>query len=190
MTIIPAPLDSDLVYIAQIVGGHGIHGVLKIQCFLDNPHDFKLYSPIFNTSGKKYLFDVLSITPKHILARLDGIHDRTEADTLKGLKLYIERRALKSLSEEEYYQRDLLGAAVLNTERETIGKLLHIHNYGAQDILDISLNDGTMLLVPFQKDIVPEVSPDPAHPEKGFLILESDYLASALTPPSHDPKDR
>ncbi len=185
MTIIPAPLDSDLVYVAQIVGGHGIHGVLKIQCFLDNPHDFKLYSPIFDTSRKKYRFDVLSITPKHILARLDGIHDRTEADALKGLKLYIERSALKSLSEEEYYQRDLLGATVLNTEREIIGKLLHIHNYGAQDILDISLNDGTMILVPFQKEIVPEVSPNSDHPEKGFVIIESAYLASVLAPPDN-----
>ncbi len=177
-----SPLDLDLVCIAQIRGGHGIHGALKIQCFLDNPQDFKMYSPLLDSSGKKYFFTVLSITPKHILVRLDGIKDRTEADALKGLKLYIERLALKSLPEEEYYQRDLLGCVVLNTEREDIGKLLHIHNYGAQDILDITLHDGTSLLIPFQKEIVPEVFPNPDHPEKGFLVLDSDYLASSLSP--------
>ncbi|MBS0184756.1 MAG: 16S rRNA processing protein RimM [Proteobacteria bacterium] len=182
-------LDSELVYVAQIVGGHGIHGAFKIQCFLDDPYDFKLYSPLFDTSKKEYFFDVLSITPKHILARLKDVHNRTEADALKGLKLYTKRQAFKSLSEEEYYQRDLLGCSILNTERTLVGKLLHIYNHGAQDILDVLLNDGTSLLVPFQKEIVPEVSPNPNHPEEGFLVIDSFYLASALAHPSNSPKD-
>lgn len=173
--------SSDLIFVAQIAGGHGVQGALKIQSFFENQEDFKLYSPFLDNTGKKYFFKVLSVTPKHVLARLEDVHTRTEADNLKGLKLYIPREALKSLPEEEFYLHDLLACKVLNSAHEDMGILEHIHNYGAQDILEITLKDGASVLVPFQKEIVLDVSPHPSEQGKGFIVLDKAYLENLRT---------
>ncbi len=178
------PSSSELILAARVVGGHGIHGVLKIHCFLDNPHNFKKYLPIVDASGKIYDFEILSITPKHILGRLPGIETRTQADGLKGLQLYIQRQSLNPLPQDEYYHHDLIGCQVLSYNGELLGKLIAISNYGAQDILEIVLLDGKNLLLPFQKEFVSEVTPHLLMPSEGYIRLTADYSLdpSPLTP--------
>ena len=172
-----SPNPSNLTCVAQIIGSHGVRGVLKVKSFLESSEDLNAYGSLWDVSGKTaYSFEILSITPKCILARLKGIQNRNESDAIKGLKLYAERSKFKSLKEDEYYERDLLGCSVLDTSGTQIGILTHILNYGAGDILEIQTKDDSTLLIPFQKDIVLKIDANYDFPEKGSMTLDASHV--------------
>lgn len=181
------PKPSDLICVAQIIGSHGVRGVLKIRSFLEDSEDLNSYGPLWDAMGQNsYAFEILSITPKCILARLKDIQTRNESDALKGLKLWAERSKFKSLNEDEYYERDLLGCSVLDTSGNQIGILTRISNYGAGDILEIKLKDGSSLLIPFQKDIVLKINANFEVPEKGSIVLDASYVEATQKSLSQD----
>ena len=50
-----------------------------------------------------------------VIARLDGIADRDQAETLKGLRLYVPRDELPKPRRGEFYHADLVGLAAVDT---------------------------------------------------------------------------
>jgi 16S rRNA processing protein RimM len=93
-----------------------------------------------------------------VAAAFAGIADRTAAETLKGVELYVERARLPEPDEDEWYYADLIGLAAISPEGETLGEVIAVQNFGAGDLLEIRpAAGGRTLLVPFVKAAVPVV---------------------------------
>ena len=93
-----------------------------------------------------------------MIALIDGVATREQAEALKGVRLYVARAALPELDEEEtYYQADLIGLSVETQSGEVLGKVLAVHNYGAGDFLEVRGPEGRALTLPFTKAAVPAV---------------------------------
>ena len=65
---------------------------------------------------------------------------------MRGTKLFVERKSLPALKENEYYVCDLINMAV-KQGRTIIGFVVDVQNYGASDILQIKKLDGSELLL-------------------------------------------
>ena len=68
-------------------------------------------------------------------AQLDGIDDRDAAEALREWEILIARSALPAAAEREYYQEDLLGFTVRNTEGAVLGELQHFLETPASPVM-------------------------------------------------------
>ena len=148
---------TDLLCIGVVVGAHGVKGAVRIKPFTEDPADLTAYGPLSTETGQKWRLKGASVDGKGVVtAKLDGVEDRNQAEALKGAKLYIERGALPEAEEDEFYIADLIGLAAETPEGKPLGKIKAVFNFGAGDIVEVSGEEGT-ILVPFSLAAVPVV---------------------------------
>lgn len=159
---------SQLVCVGQIVNVHGVKGMVKIRPYLKDPMGIGALGPLSDKSGK-YVFDVKAAHLKNgfIVARIKGIEDRTAAERLKGVELYVAQSSLPKAQTNEFYYSDLIGLRVLENNQE-VGQVVSVQNYGAGDILEIKTKAGKIIPLPFSKQTFPLVDI-----EKRMIILNT-----------------
>ena len=126
------------VRLGRISGAKGLKGEVRIRTFTGRPRDVAAYGPVEDGAGKRaFAVTVVAETDGGVIARIDGVRDRTEAERLKGIDLYVPRRALPPPPPGEYYQGDLMGLAAKTADGQALGRVLAIHDHGAGVILEI-----------------------------------------------------
>jgi 16S rRNA processing protein RimM len=142
------------VLLGVVAAPHGVRGLVRIKSFTEDPMAVGAYGPLSDEAGKKeYRVEALSAARGAVLARIDGVADRTAAEALRGLRLYVERDALPKAGEREWYEADLVGLPVVGRDGRDWGKVIALHDFGAGPVMEMS--GGVML--PFTDEAVPEI---------------------------------
>ena len=146
------------ICVARIGAAHGVRGEVKLWPFTEDPMAVLHYGPLSTKDGARQ-FEVARarVAKDHLVAVLKGVATREDAERVNGIELYISRDKLPATDAGEYYHADLIGLRAVNTQGETIGKVLAIHNFGAGDIIEIAPTQGSSLLLPFTNAVVPTV---------------------------------
>ena len=154
--------NSRRILLGEISGAHGIRGELLVRSYAGEPQDIAAYGPLEDENGARTVtLSVVRVTPKGVIARVAGVDDRTAADKLKGLKLYVERAKLPKANEDEFYHADLIGLRVDDLNGAEIGAIISVPNYGAGDLLEVRLKDSKQTeLIPLTKACVPSIDFD------------------------------
>ena len=93
-----------------------------------------------------------------LLAKVEGIGDRDAADALRGVELFVERDLLPQIEEDEFYYADLgLAGAAKLPDGVRYGTVKALHDYGAGDMIEFALKGSGDIVLPFTKDVVPEI---------------------------------
>lgn len=147
------------VLLGRIAGAHGIRGDIVVESYTAEPQDITAYGPLETEDGARQLdLSVARVTPKGVIARIAGITDRTAAERLKGLLLYVDRARLPPAEEGEFYHSDLIGLRAEDAEGRTIGAVAAMPNYGAGDLMELRLEGSRKTeLIPFTDAFVPVV---------------------------------
>jgi 16S rRNA processing protein RimM len=149
---------SRRVLLGRIVHAHGNRGEVAIVAYTAEPRDIAAYGPLADADGALFTITQTRTTAKGVVARLKGIEDRTAAEALKGVELYVDRDRLPAAADGEFYHADLIGLAVVDREGRTIGKIVAVQNFGAGDIIEVGLlGSRATQFVPFTETYVPEV---------------------------------
>ena len=150
--------DRDWVCVAVVAAAHGLRGVLKLRCFTERPEDVAAYGPVFD-QGKRRLFEleVIGPAPGGVLARAQGILDRNTAEALRGTQLFVPRAALPELGPDEFYYSDLEGMEALRPDGSHFGVVHGVDNFGAGDLIEVVVDDGRRLSLPFTRRTVPSI---------------------------------
>ena len=147
-------MSNDRVLLGVVAAPHGVRGLVRIKSFTEDPMALASYGPLSDEAGKKaYRVETLSAARGAVLARIEGVADRTAAEALRGLRLYIERSALPGTGEREWYEADLIGLRAVGRDGRGWGKVMAFHDFGAGSVMELS--GGTML--PFTDEAVPEI---------------------------------
>jgi len=148
-----------LILIAQAAGAFGVKGDLRITPYTDDPAALLRYRVLRREDGTAALtLTEGRVAQGALIARAREIATREQAQSLRGLRLYIERADLPDPGEDEFYIADLVGLAVLSPEGEALGAVKAVHNFGAGDLLEIMPMDGAPTwLAPFTLAVVPQV---------------------------------
>jgi 16S rRNA processing protein RimM len=165
--------------VGVVIGAHGIKGAVRVKTFTVEPSDVAAYGPVSDEAGvRRYAIKVLSASDGQVVASLAGVADRNAAEALKGLRLFVDRSALPAVEGvDEYYVQDLVGLSAEDGERRVIGKVIGAYDFGAGEVLELSLADGAVVMLPFTRATVPVVDlaggrivveiPYGARPEEG-----------------------
>lgn len=149
---------SKLVCVGQIINVHGIKGMVKIKPYLTNPMDIDSFGPLTDKNEKK-VFHLKAQSQKQgiVLARVDGVNDRTSAELIKGTMLYVSRDKLPQEDDAEFYYIDLVGLTVLENNQK-FGVVESVENFGAGDIINVRLNNGKVFPFDFSDSTFPVVN--------------------------------
>jgi 16S rRNA processing protein RimM len=149
---------TERILVGAIAGAHGVRGQVRIKSFTDDPADIAAYGPLSDESGqRRFDLEVTGQAKGGVIARIDGIADRTAAEALRGLRLYVPRAALPATQGDEYYRVDLIGLRAELADGTNFGRVIDVQNYGAGDVLEIERPDGATELLPFADRVVPVV---------------------------------
>ncbi|HET7932360.1 MAG TPA: ribosome maturation factor RimM [Rhodanobacteraceae bacterium] len=149
--------DGRPVLLGRIVGVHGVHGAVKLESFSEPRLAIFGYKPwlLERPSGAvEEIADAQGHAQgKGIVATLAGIADRDAAAALVGTKIFIPRAALPELEAGEYYQVDLEGLQVRNLADDDLGRVSHLFDNGAHDVLVTRDEAGRERLIPYVVDV-------------------------------------
>jgi 16S rRNA processing protein RimM len=152
-----------MVVMGRIVAAQGLLGWVKVQTFTEHLDSLIDYSSwmIGNDNHPWREIKVLECKThtKVLVAKLEGISDRTAAESCKGLLIAVHRSSLPQEGENEYYWSDLIGMTVINLEGDLLGKVDSLLDMGANDILCVNSDKGE-ILIPFLAHVVQQVSRD------------------------------
>lgn len=152
-------MPSKRILLGQIGAAHGIRGEVMIRTFTGAPQDIAAYGPLSNADEtRSFRLTVVRVTEKGVVARITGVTDRTQAETLRGTELYVERHLLPAAADGEFYYADLIGMTAADAEGRVVGEVIAVQNFGGGDMLEIRLAaSGKTEFVAFTDDFVPAV---------------------------------
>jgi 16S rRNA processing protein RimM len=150
-----------MVVMGKVVGAQGLQGWVKVHAFteyLDSLLDYETWYVGDEQSWRP--LEVLEANVhggKVLIAKLQGIADRTAAEKCKGLLIAVPRDSLPEQPEGEYYWSDLVGMSVENLAGEKFGIVDSLLETGANDVLVVK-GDGGEKLIPFIDSVIKQVS--------------------------------
>ena len=153
----PDPAD-ELIRLGAIATAHGVRGLVKVKSFTEVPEDVAAYGPLTDAAGRRsFRLTLKGKAGGLLLAAIEGVADRTAAEALRGTELYVPRSQLPEPEEETFYWSDLEGLLAMDAEGRAVGRVEAVLDYGAGPVLQLRLEAGGELLLPFAERFVPDV---------------------------------
>jgi len=144
------------VLLAAVIGAQGLKGEVKAKLFTAAPDALPRYSVLHTSAGRKLKITAFRpIKAGEAVIAFEGVRDRNAAEALKGVELFVDRAALPTTEEDEFYHADLIGLEARDVEGRVLGKVSALHNYGASDVIELARPDGDSVLLAFSKETVP-----------------------------------
>jgi 16S rRNA processing protein RimM len=153
----------------RIGAAHGVRGEVRIASFTADPLALASYGPLVtDRPGLVIEIEAARATTNVLVARLKGVTDRTAAERLNGVELYVDRDKLPPADDDDFYHADLIGLDARLRDGAVLGKVTAIPNFGASDLIEVTdRQSGDTYLYPFTKLVVPEV-----HIAEGYLVID------------------
>lgn len=151
--------SEEFVPVGKISGAFGVKGWMKIYSFTDPRDNILKYSPLYlSLKGQWVEAKVVGgqVQGKGIVMGLVNVTDRDQVIALVGSELAIKKTQLVPAEDGEYYWSDLIGLTVINSQQETLGKVDHLLETGAHDVLVVIGDDKEERLIPFVMDEIVE----------------------------------
>jgi 16S rRNA processing protein RimM len=146
----------DPVVIGVVVAPHGVRGTLRVRALGTGKHLREGKKPV--VAGVRRRISSARQTPRGFLVDLEGVESRTDALSLRGEQLLLDRRELDSTEEGEFYVADLVGLTAVSDAGEVLGMVADTFETAAHEVLVVrEENAGQYLYLPFTLEHVPEV---------------------------------
>ncbi|MBI3275798.1 MAG: 16S rRNA processing protein RimM, partial [Methylocystis sp.] len=113
-----------MVLLGRFGAAHGVRGEVRLQSFTAEPAAISTYGPLVDASGARRLV-IASLRPlskNMFVARVEGVGDRSQAEKLAGLTLYLPRAALPAPDDDEFYLADLEGLQAETLQGAALGR--------------------------------------------------------------------
>lgn len=156
----------DEILIGEITSTSGLKGEVRVFPHTDFPERFSHLTEIGvrrrSEPTRMARIEYARITGSRVVLKLAGVETIEDAEALRGAHLMIPREQMMPLREDEYYHDQLLGLEVVTTTGESLGKITHILQTGANDVYETPL-----AMIPAVKEFIREVDL-----EHGRMLVE------------------
>jgi 16S rRNA processing protein RimM len=151
-------VGENRIVIGRVSKPHGMKGEIRIEYFnSEDPNFFSRYQMIFiqGDTGSPQPYRPIAVRPhkKFVLAQLEGVRTREEAEQLRGKAVLVDITELPSLDEDEYYWHEILGMRVVTEEGENVGKITEILPTGSNDVYVVREGERECL-IPAIKEVI------------------------------------
>ena len=142
--------EREPIVLARVSGVYGVLGWVRLHSFTD-PRDAVFDYPDCQIGqGRNWRPAKIAAGKKHgkgLIAQFAGIEDRDAAQALVGAEVAVDRRQMPDPEPGHYYWADLEGLAVQQVDGTDLGRVSHLLETGANDVLVVQGTDE--VLIPF-----------------------------------------
>ncbi|MFK7829461.1 MAG: ribosome maturation factor RimM [Congregibacter sp.] len=163
-TSVSNPANEAMLLVGTINGVYGIKGWVKVHALTDPAENFLLFGRWFTQRAGAYepiKFTDGRVQGKGLIAKLDGVDDRTGAEALRGTQVWIHAEQLPELEDGDFYWHQLQGLKVVTEyagESVLLGVVDHLLATGGNDVLVVLQCEGSTddreRLIPYVPDTV------------------------------------
>jgi 16S rRNA processing protein RimM len=147
--------------VARIGRAHGIKGEVTVEVRTDEPEVRLGAGAVLATepaAAGPLRIEAGRVHSGRLLLRFEGVTDRGAAEALRNTLLIAEIDPEESPDDpEEFYDHQLVDLEVVTREGRVVGRIEEVAHLPAQDLLVVRRGDGGEALIPFVREIVPEV---------------------------------
>lgn len=151
------------VVVGRVAKAHGVSGELAVELRTDSPDERFADGAVLRArlrDGSRRELTVQSTRPHsgRLLVRFEQVATREVAESLRGCLLYADTADLPPTDDpDEFYDHELEGLAVVLEDGSEVGTVAEVVHVPGSELLAVNRPDGSQSLVPFVRDIVPEV---------------------------------
>jgi len=150
------------VVVGRIGKAHGIRGEVTVEVRTDDPElRFAVDAELATDRPLTPVLVVERARPHHgrLLVQFQGVPDRNAAELLRGTLLSVDADDDPGLDDpDEFYDHQLEGLRVVTTDGRLVGNVKEVLHTAAGELLSVTSETGSEVLVPFVSAIVTEVS--------------------------------
>ncbi|ABF13906.1 16S rRNA processing protein RimM [Baumannia cicadellinicola str. Hc (Homalodisca coagulata)] len=146
------------VVLGTISSAYGISGWLNIISFTQNAASIFEYQPWFIKKLNTWL-DVILDEWKYnyhnkLIIKINSIENREAAQLFANCNIIVDASQLPTLSDGDYYWKDLIGCQVETINSYQLGKVIDLIETGSNDVMVVQANQQhstkiNELLIPF-----------------------------------------
>ena len=157
------------IIVGQIKAAHGLQGQFKIRSFTENPEDIFLFDYVsIGSVYRDISLKKIGSAKQDFIVSCNPSITRNQVELIIKENIFINREQLP-ISNESFYFEDLISSNVITQNRDSIGIVLSVQNYGASDLLEIhSFTNKKNHLIPFTKETIVRVDI-----EKKLIVLKN-----------------
>lgn len=154
--------NTDLVPIGFIRAAQGLQGAVLVHAWSGQPESLISYGALQDATGEQtFSLAISSQKDKDFICKIKGVTDRTTAEKLRGIKLFLPANKLPPTADDEFYHRDLVNLSVDDQDGKTIGAVRDVVSLAQGDALLIEfthVDPAQTELLLFTKENVPFIS--------------------------------
>lgn len=151
-------MDKEYLLIGEIVKPQGIRGEVKLKAESQDMSRYARLREVYLKEGNdRTLVKVEKGRASGDFAylKLEGINDRNAAESLRGVRVYVDREHAIKLSPQEYFICDLIGLEAHTEDGERVGILRDVISpYKACDVYVFDTDRGEMMMPALKKAIL------------------------------------
>ncbi len=149
--------------IGVISSTHGIRGEVKVFPTTDDVKRFKKKMEVFMDTGdgdKLLRVESVKFFKQMVILKFYEYDSINDIERYKGKSLYVSRKNAIPLKEGEYYIADLIGMTVIEDTGELLGTLKDVIETGANDVYEVTMQDGNTILLPAIRECIIKINPE------------------------------
>ncbi len=131
-------MTTQPVVLGRISGLFGVRGWVKVYSYTEPREavlDYKRWLLSRKDGWQEATVAEGQRHGKTIIARIDGYVDRDQAASLSGTDIAVPRDELPETEQGEFYWSDLEGLTVVHRDGTELGKVAHLLETGANDVM-------------------------------------------------------
>jgi 16S rRNA processing protein RimM len=129
--------EDDLIAIGHVLGAHGVRGQVRVFSHTSPRENIVTFSPWILHQGDERIEVAVKGKKqgKNVLASLQNVANRDQAEALTGARILIHRDQLPQLDDGDFYWSQLVGLKVRNLQDVELGAVDHMLETGANDVM-------------------------------------------------------
>jgi len=148
-------VSSEPVVLGRISGLFGVRGWVKVFSYTDPREAVLQYTTWLLHRDGTWQATKVAEGQRHgksVIAHLDGVDDREQAQALVGSEIAVSRASMPQPDDGHYYWLDIIGLAVVDKHGAEFGNVASMLETGAHDVMVVQ--GERERLIPFVQDEV------------------------------------
>ena len=149
-------MKLERIKVGKITSPVGIKGEVKVYPYTDYLERFEELEEL-QADGDIVRIEKVRYKNEMVILKFEGIDDRNAAEVMRNKFLTIGKDELRELDEDKYYIFDLIGLEAVDQEGHHLGTVTDVIQNSAQDLYEITADNGKINLVPAVYELVTDI---------------------------------
>ncbi len=143
---------ESMLQVGAVTKAHALAGEVNVFPTTDDPKRFKkLKTVLIETDDglKEMEIERVRFFKNMVILKFKGLDRIEDVEGFRGCKLFVTRENAVKLHKDEYFIADLIGLTVYAESMDNLlGELTDVLLTGANDVYEVTLEDGGSVLIP------------------------------------------